>query len=218
VADRADLPEFVREALEDDAVADAVLEAAGLDASALDLELSALLLASGGPGAPPAAASPSAPARARLLAAIEQPPLRYAPFYARVAELFDLPEADVEAQLARLQDPGTWQFAGLPGVHNVAVPAGPRVRSAETLFVRFAPGTYFPKHHHTGHEQVFVLEGSYTDSHGVEHRAGELREWAAGSEHSFNVAKNEPCIFASVVFGRRFDSWALRALAKLLGR
>lgn len=206
--DRADLPEFVREALDDDAVDGAVLDAAGLDASSIDLGLSSLL----------APASPSAPARARLLAAIERPPLRYAPFYARVAELFDLPEQDVEAQLARLQDQRTWQFAGLPGVHNVAVAGGPRVRSAETLFVRFAPGTYFPKHHHTGHEQVFVLEGSYTDSHGVEHRAGELREWTAGTEHSFNVAKGEPCIFASVVFGRRFDSWALRALAKLLGR
>ncbi len=202
MADRADLPEFVREALEDDAD-DAVLQA-----SALDLGLSSLL----------APERPSAAARARLLAAIEQPPLRYAPFYSRVAELFDLPEEAVERQLERLKDPRTWQFAGLPGVHNVAVAGGPRVRSAEKLFVRFAPGTYFPKHHHTGREQVFVLEGSYSDSHGVEHRAGELREWAAGSEHSFKVASSEPCIFASVVFGRRFDSWGLRALAKMLGR
>jgi quercetin dioxygenase-like cupin family protein len=220
VADRADLPEFVREALEDDAVGEAVRDAAALDASAIDLGLSSLLLASGarGLGAPGAPTSPSAAARARLLAAIDEPPLRYAPFYARVAELFDLPEETVERELARLKDPRTWQFAGLPGVHNVAVRGGPRVRSAETLLVRFAPGTYFPKHHHTGHEQVFVLEGSYTDSHGVEHRAGELREWPAGTEHSFNVAKSEPCIFASVVFGRRFDSWGLRALAKILGR
>jgi quercetin dioxygenase-like cupin family protein len=163
-------------------------------------------------------ASPSAPARARLLEALEQPPLRYAPFYARVAQLFDLSEDAAEQELTRLKDARTWQFAGLPGIHNVAVQGGPRVHSAETLFVRFAPGTYFPLHHHTGLEQVFVLEGSYTDSHGLEHHAGELREWAPGSEHSFKVAKSEPCIFASVVFGRRFDSWALRALAKILGR
>jgi quercetin dioxygenase-like cupin family protein len=203
VADRADLPEFVRDALEDAPDADV------LDVAEIDLGLSSLL-ASGGSG--------SASARARLLAAIDEPPLRYAPFYARVAELFDLPEEAVERELGRLKDPRTWQFAGLPGVHNVSVEGGPRVRSAETLLVRFAPGTYFPKHHHTGHEQVFVLEGSYKDSHGVEHRAGELREWAAGTEHSFLVSKSEPCIFASVVFGRRFDSWGLRALAKVLGR
>lgn len=206
MADRADLPDFVRDALEDDAVA--ALDAAAIDASEIDLGLSSLL----------APVTPSAPARSRLLAAIEAPPLRYAPFYARVATLFDLTEDDAERELARLNDQRTWQFAGLPGVHNVAVQGGPSVRSAETLFVRFAPGTYFPKHHHTGHERVFVLEGSYTDSHGVEHRAGELREWPAGTEHSFNVARSEPCIFASVVFGRRFESWSLRALAKILGR
>jgi anti-sigma factor ChrR (cupin superfamily) len=202
MADRADLPDFVREALDDEAAEHA------LDATEADLGLSSLL----------DERSASADARARLLAAIEQPPLRYAPFYARVAELFDLTEEAAARELARLKDPRTWQFAGLPGIHNVGVRGGPRVRSAETLFVRFAPGTHFPGHQHTAPEQVFVLEGSYTDSHGTEHRQGELREWAAGTEHSFEVAKSEPCIFASVVFGRRFDAWALRALAKILRR
>jgi anti-sigma factor ChrR (cupin superfamily) len=203
MADRAGLPDFVREALEDEAAPEPAVQA-----SELDLGLSSLL----------GEEQPSRAARARLLDALEQRPLRYAPFYARVAELFDLPEAAIERELARLGDPRTWQFAGLPGIHNVAVQGGPRVQSAETLFVRFAPGTYFPQHQHTGLERVFVLEGSYTDSHGVEHRQGELREWAAGTDHSFKVGQSETCIFASVVFGRRFDSWGLRALAKLLGR
>jgi ChrR-like protein with cupin domain len=202
MADRVGLPDFVREALEDDASTESALEAE------LDGGLASLL----------GDRSPSHSARARLIAELERPPLRYAPFYGRVAALLDLSEDAAEEQLARLEDARVWQFAGLPGIHNVAVQGGPRVSSAETLFVRFAPGTYFPLHHHTGPEQVFVLEGSYTDSHGVEHRAGELREWAAGSEHSFRVAKSEPCIFASVVFGRRFDAWPLRALAKILGR
>jgi quercetin dioxygenase-like cupin family protein len=200
----ADLPEFVREAFEDDADP----AAAGPELARLDERFAALL----------APQVPSDGARARLLSALEAPPLRYAPFFGRVATLFDLPEEAVEKELARLAEPRVWNFAGLPGIHNVEVRGGPRVSNAETLFVRFAPGTYFPLHRHTGLEQVFVLEGSYTDNHGVEHRAGEFREWPEGTEHSFRVAKSEVCIFASVVFGRRFDAWPLRALAKLLGR
>jgi anti-sigma factor ChrR (cupin superfamily) len=92
------------------------------------------------------------------------------------------------------------------------------VKSAETLFVRFKPGLHFPRHQHTGLERVLVLEGSYEDSHGVQHLPGQLREWPSGTEHSFKVHTGEPCIFASVVFGRRFYAWPLRALSKLLGK
>jgi len=162
-----------------------------------------------------------APSRAlfdRLESSLRDPAYRYAPFFSRAAELFDLPEASVAEALARLAEPKTWRFAGLPGIHHVAIDGGPKVRSAETLFVRFAPGVRFPKHRHTGLERVLVLEGSYRDSTGIVHRAGELREWAEGSEHGFVVDRGQPCIFASVVFGRRFSAWPLRALASVLGR
>lgn len=162
-----------------------------------------------------------APRRAlfdRLESSLRAPEHRYAPFFSRTAELFDLPEASVAEALARLAEPKAWRFAGLPGIHHVAVDGGPKVRSAETLFVRFAPGVRFPKHRHTGLERVLVLEGSYRDSGGVVHRAGELREWAEGSEHGFVVDPGQSCIFASVVFGRRFNAWPLRALASVLGR
>jgi hypothetical protein len=154
----------------------------------------------------------------RLESSLSDPAHRYAPFFSRAAVLFDLPEASVAEALARLAEPKTWRFAGLPGIHHVAIDGGPKVRSAETLFVRFAPGVRFPKHRHTGLERVLVLEGSYRDSTGVVHRAGELREWAEGSEHGFVVDRGQPCIFASVVFGRRFSAWPLRALASVLGR
>ena len=36
--------------------------------------------------------------------------------------------------------------------------------------------------------------------------------------HSFRVSLEGPCIIASVVFGRRFEAWLLRALAAVLGR
>jgi hypothetical protein len=162
--------------------------------------------------------APSAALFDRLESSLRDPAYRYAPFFSRAAELFDLPEASVAEALARLAEPKTWRFAGLPGIHHAAIDGGPKVRSAETLFVRFAPGVRFPKHRHTGIERVLVLEGSYRDSAGVVHRAGELREWAEGSEHGFVVDTAQPCIFASVVFGRRFSAWPLRALASVLGR
>jgi quercetin dioxygenase-like cupin family protein len=255
MSDRAQLPEFVQDALEADvrplggADAEGVgragceliqLEepaaiAEGLGSAQLDsIERSlGALLEAAWPGAPLSRSGSAraagavgrvedfAPSRAlseRLLASIERAPFRYAPFFARAAELFDLPEAAIIAELARLGEPKTWRFAGLPGIHDAAIQGGPRVESAETLFVRFAPGVRFPRHRHTGLERVLVLEGSYRDSAGVVHRAGELREWAEGTEHGFVVDAGEPCIFASVVFGRRFSAWPLRALASVLGR
>jgi hypothetical protein len=168
-------------------------------------------------GAAVSGSSPAAPALlARLEATLSTPPHRYAPFFASAALLFDLPERDVIAQLARLSDPEVWTFAGLPGIARVKVAGGPRVADAETLFVRFSPGVRFPEHQHLGLEQVLVLEGSYADSNGVQHRAGELREWPTETAHSFRVGE-QTCIFASVVFGRRFSSWPLRALARVLG-
>lgn len=209
--DRAALPQFVRDALEGEGSAQAELAA---DVTEVERTLGALLEA----GWSERSGASSAPSFARLEAVISQLPLRYAPFFARAAELFDLPEEAVALELAGLKEPSVWRFAGWPGVHQVPVVGGPRVAAAETLFVRFAPGVYFPGHRHTGLERVLVLEGSYKDSNGLEHRAGELREWAPGTGHAFRVDKREPCIFASVVFGRRFDAWPLRALAKLLGR
>jgi len=193
-------PADKREALENEA--DAAL------AAELDILMASLL--------PPLA--PSAALFARLQDTIERPPQRYAPFFTQLAELFDLTEDAVIAQCARLAEPGVWRFAGLPGVRNVHVEGGPRVQGAEVVFARFAPGLYFPRHTHTATERVLVLEGSYEDSAGLVHRAGELREWKPGSEHAFRVSKEEPCIIATVVFGREFRALPLRLLARALGR
>jgi hypothetical protein len=215
------LPQFIREALEDERAQGtggaAVSPSSPVSPSgpvlATLLSLEAALLRD----APAQAATPSHGLLERLEQSLSDPPHRYAPFYARAAELFDLSENALIAQLARLKDPNVWTFAGLPGISNVRVEGGPAVAAAETLFVRFNPGVRFPLHRHVGLERVLVLEGSYEDNKGVLHRAGELREWPSDTEHSFRVG-DETCIFASVVYGRRFSSWPLRALATVLGR
>ena len=165
-----------------------------------------------------ASLTPSPALLSRLQASIARPPLCYAPFYARLAELFDLSQDAVIAQCARLAEPGAWRFAGLPGIRSMRVEGGPRVQGAEVVFARFEPGLRFPEHTHLGLERVLVLEGSYEDSQGVLHRAGELREWAAGSVHAFRVGRSAPCVSASVVFGRTFHALPLRLLARVLGR
>lgn len=224
------LPQFIREALE--AGADEIAEhavpgqmaaeemAAGQTGASTPSEpatLSTLLSLESALGAATAPAAGAPPGLlARLEATLNEAPHRYAPFYAKAAELFDLPESDVIAVLARLKDPAVWSFAGLPGIAKVKVAGGPAVAQAETLLVRFNPGVRFPEHEHVGLERVLVLEGSYTDSNGVLHRAGELRDFPCNTSHSFRVGP-EPCIFASVVFARRFRAWPLRALARILG-
>lgn len=215
MTERSLLPDFVREALEDAAAEHAVEGARAANERAAERALGGLGLAS---VADLGQTEPSARLWARLESTIALPPQRYAPFFASAAELLDLSETALIEQLARLADPHVWRFAGLPGIHQAPVAGGPRVQSAETLFVRFDPGVRFPEHRHTGIERVLVLEGSYRDSTGIEHHAGELRTWAEGTTHSFEVSRDHACIFASVVFGRRFSSWPLRALSKVLGR
>jgi hypothetical protein len=161
---------------------------------------------------------PSQALLTRLQSTVDKPPQRYAPFFDRLSELFDLPEDKVVAECARLADAGVWRFAGLPGVRNAVVQGGPGVRGAEVVFARFAPGLRFPAHAHTGVERVLVMEGSYEDSTGLVHRAGELRDWQPGTVHAFRVSKTEPCIIASVVYGREFKALPLRLLARALGR
>jgi hypothetical protein len=231
----ARLPQFAREALEGEAgssqggpseLGTSGLEADGLEADGLEVEREVernLLSLERALGAITTDAGELEEGTfnqllLRLDGTVSQAPYRYAPFFSRAAELFDLSEDAVMAELARLDDPKVWTFAGLPGIHHVSVRGGPRVKAAETLFVRFKPGVHFPGHQHTGLERVLVLEGSYEDSHGVQHLPGELREWPSGTEHSFKVHTGQPCIFASVVFGRRFHAWPLRALSKLLGK
>jgi hypothetical protein len=220
MTERTLLPQFIREALEEGPSGGETAELAEPAALRTLHSLESALNTAAGPAAVAVPATlPAMPAAAlltRLEATLSEPPHRYAPFFASAAELFDLSEVEVIAQLTRLRDPKAWSFAGLPGIAKAKVTGGPRVADAETLFVRFSPGVRFPAHQHVGLERVLVLEGSYEDSNGVLHRAGELREWPSETAHSFRVGA-ETCIFASVVFGRRFSSWPLRALARVLG-
>src|SRR4051812_36765299 len=72
----------------------------------------------------------------RLLQAVSQPPLRYAPFFDRVATLWDVPKQDVTAAFERTRTLAGWKRTPLPGVRVIEVAGGPRTLGGSTFLVR----------------------------------------------------------------------------------
>lgn len=152
----------------------------------------------------------------RLAQKVEELPERYAPFFGRLAVVWDLPVTRVLVELERAKSPDAWRKTSLPGLRLLDVKGGPAVEGADVHLVRFSPGMRFPRHRHPGDEALFVLEGSYRDSSGRVVGPGDLHEMKAGSEHGFVVARREPCIAASVQRGREFTGWLIRFLSKFV--
>lgn len=163
---------------------------------------------------------PAAPSPNRLdhlLAEVEELPLRYAPFFDRLSALWDLPESGVRAALEKARDPHALRRV-LPGARRLLIQAGPEVATGNAQLMRFSPGLRFPAHRHRGPEQVFVLEGSYTDSAGRRFGPGDEQVMQPGSEHSLSVSKDGPCVAAIVSRGLEFTGFPLRVLQKLASR
>jgi uncharacterized RmlC-like cupin family protein len=159
-----------------------------------------------------AGAGSHSPGLARLLAAVEELPLRYAPFYERLAALWDVGEDAVQATLARAQDPRAFRATGLPGVQRLAVSSsGTAGAGVSRELLRLRPGARFPAHVHEGHEAVLVLEGSYRDG-GREFGPGDAQEMPPGSAHSLHVSDGSICVAAVLSRGFAFTSLPLRLI------
>jgi quercetin dioxygenase-like cupin family protein len=153
---------------------------------------------------------------ARLMGAVSQLPLRYAPFVVRTAALWKVSEQRVDRIFADSARWADWKRTPLPGVR--ILPVADDENGAHTFMVRFAPGVRFPRHRHIGSEALLVLEGSYTDTLGRAVRPGDLHEMASGTEHGFAVAKDGPCIGAVLQHGREFTGPFMRLLAMVFDR
>ena len=162
-------------------------------------------------------ATPADALRRRLLATVEAPPQRYAPFFDRLQGLWGVEEAEVIATLARTADTSAWKRTPLRGVRviDLGLPADAR-RSA--YLVRFAAGLDYPKHRHTGPESVLLLEGGYRDSLGQVYGPGDLHVMEEGSVHGLHVHADAACICAAVEHGFEFTGPVLRVLQRLVGR
>ena len=152
---------------------------------------------------------------ARLQSAVAELPLRYAPFFARLAELWQLPEPQVLSELARAKSRKAWSFTPLRGltIFNIARPERSGMRAR---LMRFEPGSHFPKHSHRGRECLLVLEGAYADAAGFEVHAGESQTMSAGSEHELRILGTQPCVAAVAEHGIELTSPWLRWANTLL--
>jgi quercetin dioxygenase-like cupin family protein len=165
-----------------------------------------------------APAAPPPRALQRLMHTIEALPLRYAPFFEQLAELWDLPEADVVALLERAEDPRIWRKVPLFPVRLIEVMGGPKTHGAETLLVRFEASGTVPRHRHPGPETLLVLEGMYEDSLGRVVRAGDLHQMAPGTEHAVFIGKQGPCVAATLQWGREFTGPIMRIVSQIVDR
>lgn len=148
--------------------------------------------------------SPPTSLRDRLLASKKRAG-KYGIFSDRIARLFDLPIADAEAMMARIEQPEAWNPFIVEGVDMIPVVAGPKCAGAIATLVRIQPGTTFPAHAHRGDETMLVLDGGF-----VEPPGSTLREeaWrgdevfrADATEHSLIGLPGVPCVAAVLIFG-----------------
>jgi anti-sigma factor ChrR (cupin superfamily) len=69
------------------------------------------------------------------------------------------------------------------------------------VLVRMDPGCRYPRHRHVGDEEVFVLQGGFTDEFG-EWPAGSFHRFPAGSVHSpLAFAEGPACVLFAVAHG-----------------
>jgi hypothetical protein len=151
----------------------------------------------------------------RLLEAVRELPLRYAPFFGRLAHMWQASEAQVLGELTRAKDRHSWRTSLLPGLKTFDVQLEAERAEGHARLLHFAPGAHFPKHRHHGTEHVLVLEGSYADQDGAIRRAGDEQSMLAHSEHELRILGGVPCVAAIVDGGVRFAPLSLlRALSR----
>jgi len=182
------LPEFVREALGSEATPSSMEQQALAEVLGAKLSMAITPL-------PPGRA-----ARDRLLASALAGAERYAPFFDRLSQLFDLGVERIREILSGVDDPARWENGPLPGVMLMHFPGGNAVAGADVGLVRMQPGLKFPVHRHIGGERVFILDGSYTDSEGKLWLPGDLHEMGPETSHAYEVL-SQGLLFALVLHG-----------------
>jgi hypothetical protein len=182
-----DVPGFVSDAL--DGLADL-----RSDSAALQNILAGVAAASG-------LAQPSRGARERLLTGATGGVMRYAPFFFKLGQLFELQRSAVMQACLRSLDDAEWQPGPHPSVRLMHLEGGPHTAGADVGLVSMPSDLPWPLHRHLGEERVLLLEGSYVDHTGRLYQPGDLHDMAAGSEHSFFVQPGQRLVLAVVLFG-----------------
>ena len=155
-------------------------------------------------GATVGAAAPSPGLRRRLMATVASVE-RFSPFFETLRRTFDLGAVALGELLRRVDAPGGWQEAPMPGVRYFHFQAGPALAGFETGVVRVAPGATFARHRHRGPERTFVLDG-YVEDQGRVHGPGAMLEMPAGSAHDYRALPGRDLIVVSIHGGIDFEA------------
>jgi putative transcriptional regulator len=117
---------------------------------------------------------------------------RFAPFFADLVALFELPLATIKSLLARI-DGQVWEKT-LLGVELVGAelfhfPVGPRLQATGAAggVVRIRPNVTFPLHSHHGKEVTYILDGGYC-ADGRTYGPGSRVEVTTGVVHDYRSA------------------------------
>ena len=148
------------------------------------------------------AEAPPGGLRERVLAS-HQRQGRYGVFADRIARLFDLPLADAEALMKRIEQPSEWTAFLVEGLEMIPVTAGPKRAGAIATLVRIQPGAKFPEHAHRGDETMLVLDGGFREpaEGGEEVWRGDEIFRDDGTEHALLALPGVPCVAAVLIFG-----------------
>ena len=105
--------------------------------------------------------------------------------------------ADFTQQATVLPDDYEWVSSPVPGVERMMLDRiGDEVARATSL-VRYAANSKFPRHHHGGGEEIYVLEGEFADEHG-RYPAGTYVRNPVGTSHAPNVGPLGCVIFVKL--------------------
>jgi hypothetical protein len=138
--------------------------------------------------------------RKSLLAATD-PNTKLGPYLSRLSRLFDLSFEGMSKVVADLDDATRWEPTLLPWVQLFHFDGGPASAKADNGFVRWAAGSFFPRHKHVGEETTLVVSGRLLLDDGTEVLPGELLIQNDGTEHAFRIPEDEDCVGAVRIFG-----------------
>ncbi len=125
--------------------------------------------------------------------------------------------ANFESRVVVLPEQYVWTDSPMPGVDRMMLDRiGDEVARATSL-VRYAPGSVFSPHTHSGGEEILVLEGTFGDEHGL-YPAGTYIRNPIGTTHTPKVGSEGALIFvklhqfdeedsAQLVVNTQTESW-----------
>ena len=93
--------------------------------------------------------------------------------------------ADFDQSVVTRPEDYKWVASPMPGVERMMLDRIGEEMASSTTIVRFAPNSEFAAHDYDGGEEIFVLEGTFHDEHGVYPQETWIRSPHLSKHHPF---------------------------------